>query len=1359
MAQLSPKNLSKLLSFALVLSIVAPLGFSSMVPQAFAATYTVTNANDSGAGSLRQAILDANANAGADIINFNNAFASPYVINLASDLPAITDGVTIDGTTAADAAGTDVQINAGGRTYGLKFTNGNSILYGIAVYGNSSTAGIWAQGQSTNLTVGGASSARQLVESDGSTGSGIWFDNSHGSVVNSLVGATTGNGTGIKIDGGSSGITIGDGTANGRCVISKNTANGVDVQGTATNVVVRGNFIGTDKTGAVDNGNGLNGIYFGSGVTGSSIGLGSSGTDTNVVSGNDNVGILVEAAGTTIRGNYVGTNMSGTAAIGNSSHGILIQSSNNVIGGTGSNELNLVSGNGGDGIRIDATPRAASGNTIKNTRAGVNFAGTAALANSGSGLRIQAGAINNTVGGTNNNEGNVFSGNTSRGIFIKDTNSTGNNIVYGNRVGIGLDGNTAVGNAAAGIEIQGDSTLVGMTLGSGTPNNVISSNGSFGIWLNGADNATIINNIIGWNQNKSSALANTDTAIQIDATSQNNTIGIASANNSNDIRPANGKACVNLTATAGNGNPIRGNNCANGFTYITKSGGNAGAVAPTINTGSTTSLIYGVSQASENIDVYSNGSFVGTVLANVDGAWSLNVGTTQGNTVTATATGASNSTSLASTAVVPQVDSTPPSTPSVSSPVNGSAINATTMNVIGTKEAYTSVWVNGSQTIANDAQTSFTIPAVGLVEGANSFSILTKDLSNNSSSALSYVITRDTITPATPTLSYPSTAAATVTILGSGTEASAHVYVNGIDSSFLVDGLGNFSLFYILQPGVNNLSITIVDNAGNTSGATAIAITNGAGGGGSSGGSSSSSSSNHVGADSSKNDEQKGMAGEAEDDPMEENLVEDTPDDPAQEDTGTGTNTSSSTSTSNSTSNASSSSNNQSSAPVKSFYSGIYQYVPQIKPVSPRDNWPANPVKPPKYSKDLFNNPLFGNKNKDGVPQFLVDKWFDGKTPPATRDSDGDGVYDLEEIMYGGNPEVKDTDGDGLTDGEEIFVYGTDPTNYDSDGDSIPDEIDENPFVYDAPTADPIAVTDFIAENSITESTSSHDLDGDGLSDFHEFYLGTDAANADSDGDGLNDGDEVLYYGTDPNTTTTASAVGGISVTNLSQDESTEAGQQVLMGAANAYPNSTIQAWEVTGDGSAILLGQSKTDKNGRYVLYTDVELEAGMHTVLLAVGDGDLEDANEISQTLNLTAIDYVKKPQYLSLGFEDGSRVNERRPNLSLRAPDAGNVIVIAWHSTIYSQTLIADTTNQTLDVRPPENLELGDHTVTWYAQNLDTNQKSAGTQIPFEVASTAFASGQGASPLVVILGSIAVLSSLAALALFFRNRKMKA
>jgi hypothetical protein len=38
------------------------------------ATFTVTNTNDSGAGSLRQAVLDANAAAGADTIVFDASF-------------------------------------------------------------------------------------------------------------------------------------------------------------------------------------------------------------------------------------------------------------------------------------------------------------------------------------------------------------------------------------------------------------------------------------------------------------------------------------------------------------------------------------------------------------------------------------------------------------------------------------------------------------------------------------------------------------------------------------------------------------------------------------------------------------------------------------------------------------------------------------------------------------------------------------------------------------------------------------------------------------------------------------------------------------------------------------------------------------------------------------------------------------------------------------------------------------------------------------------------------------------------------------------------------------------------------------
>src|SRR5262249_33555016 len=65
------------------------------------ATFTVTNANDAGPGSLRQTVLDANANPGADLIDFSSFFNTPQTIRLASQIN-ITDAVTIDGTSAAN---------------------------------------------------------------------------------------------------------------------------------------------------------------------------------------------------------------------------------------------------------------------------------------------------------------------------------------------------------------------------------------------------------------------------------------------------------------------------------------------------------------------------------------------------------------------------------------------------------------------------------------------------------------------------------------------------------------------------------------------------------------------------------------------------------------------------------------------------------------------------------------------------------------------------------------------------------------------------------------------------------------------------------------------------------------------------------------------------------------------------------------------------------------------------------------------------------------------------------------------------------------------------------------------------------
>lgn len=92
---LTIRNRTKLTLFGLILA------GSIFAPSAIAATFTVTNTNDTGAGSLRQAVLDANASAGSDTIVFDSSFNSPRTIVLASVItinPADSaDLVTITG--------------------------------------------------------------------------------------------------------------------------------------------------------------------------------------------------------------------------------------------------------------------------------------------------------------------------------------------------------------------------------------------------------------------------------------------------------------------------------------------------------------------------------------------------------------------------------------------------------------------------------------------------------------------------------------------------------------------------------------------------------------------------------------------------------------------------------------------------------------------------------------------------------------------------------------------------------------------------------------------------------------------------------------------------------------------------------------------------------------------------------------------------------------------------------------------------------------------------------------------------------------------------------------------------------------
>ena len=122
---------------------------------AFGATFTVLNSSDSGAGSLRQAIMDANNNPGADLISFRIPGTKPYTIAPLSPLPSLTDPVTIDGTTQTNFTSQPIiQLNgagAGPNANGLLILGGNSVIRGLVI--NRSANGRATDSQKFPMTI------------------------------------------------------------------------------------------------------------------------------------------------------------------------------------------------------------------------------------------------------------------------------------------------------------------------------------------------------------------------------------------------------------------------------------------------------------------------------------------------------------------------------------------------------------------------------------------------------------------------------------------------------------------------------------------------------------------------------------------------------------------------------------------------------------------------------------------------------------------------------------------------------------------------------------------------------------------------------------------------------------------------------------------------------------------------------------------------------------------------------------------------------------------------------------------------------------------------------------------------------
>ena len=470
---------------------------------------------------------------------------------------------TVGGTTNAATNvigannGFGVQLHDAGSTGNV--VSGNWIgvdISGLKALGNGE-AGVFVQNVPNN-TIGGAAGAYNVIGFNSNEGIFVAGAAATGTrVANNYVGL------------GADGVTAAPNTVDGIVIqgtpgvdiaynfVSENASYGIHLTGGTCGATIRGNLIGTDITGTLDRGNALAGILL-DGSNGNVIG-GSAGAATrNVISGNGRDGIFVFGTSTSnfIQGNYIGTNSSGRGALGNGVDGVLLQAPGNVVGGN-STATNLISGNGSGGVHIlgGGTGNAISGNWI-----GTDSTGVHPLGNSFYGVFVDGTGVgsvaNNVIGTTASGTGNVIVGSGVVNVNIAGTSATGTKVL-GNFIGTDVTGALGLFPTPYGIFINGSSGNVigGTTAGLG---NLIAASVSAGLAISntGASNNLVVGNIIGRGGNGGPSLAN-NLGVLINNAS-NNTVGGAASGAANIIT-GNTTNPIQVTGSGATGNQITGN--------------------------------------------------------------------------------------------------------------------------------------------------------------------------------------------------------------------------------------------------------------------------------------------------------------------------------------------------------------------------------------------------------------------------------------------------------------------------------------------------------------------------------------------------------------------------------------------------------------------------------------------------------------------------------------------------------------------------------------------------------------------------------------------------------------------------------
>ena len=461
----------------------------------FASQFVVTNALNTGAGSLRDAITQANGTTAKDTITFAIPGAGPHTITLSTALPTITQPLYIDGSTQAGYVPNTalfpnplngspmIVLDHNGGNFITTINGSDVTVRGLVFIKSISVSSFLRVTNTSNFNVYGCYfgvMADGLTDPTGNQPSGISFTN---------------------VNGGN----IGSNLPEDRCIFqhlshTSSTVRSIFLTQGTRNINIRGNYMGISKDGVTGSRN-SGGIVVSTDCFNLNIG-GPNITEGNLCSANVINGISIgNSRDIIVQNNITGTDYTGTIAKPNNTGIGLYQVCRNI-------DIldNLCSGNSGtsgQGIEFDGDVDSC---TVLRNICGLNKAGTAALPNN-MGLSMARGCDYNMVGDGTFANRNIFSANVVHGMQIALPVTLNNefNIIDFNYCGLSKDGLSAFPNGSSGISLD-------QSYNNSVLNNYSSGNLHYGIRVSLAKYTIIKGNHTGLNT-AGAALPNTRSGI------------------------------------------------------------------------------------------------------------------------------------------------------------------------------------------------------------------------------------------------------------------------------------------------------------------------------------------------------------------------------------------------------------------------------------------------------------------------------------------------------------------------------------------------------------------------------------------------------------------------------------------------------------------------------------------------------------------------------------------------------------------------------------------------------------------------------------------------------------------------------